>query len=152
MSELLLVGGLTLLVVGAELLVRGAVRLAAAAGVSSLLIGLTVVAFGTSAPELAVSVGAGLGMAVLGARFVVDGAVAIVCLPIFFTGSTVSRAEGALLLAYYGLSLAYLLLGAVGHGGQPVLGAMVLYLVVPLTVIGLGLGTWASIRRQRTAT
>jgi cation:H+ antiporter len=48
--------GLGLLVLGAECLVRGASRLAAAAGVSSLVIGLTVVAFGTSAPEMAVSV------------------------------------------------------------------------------------------------
>jgi cation:H+ antiporter len=49
------VAGLVVLVVGAELLVRGAVVLAAAARISSLVIGLTVVAFGTSAPELAVS-------------------------------------------------------------------------------------------------
>jgi len=48
--------GLALLVGGAELLVRGASRLAGLAGVSPLIIGLTVVAFGTSAPELAVSV------------------------------------------------------------------------------------------------
>lgn len=48
--------GLGLLVLGAEWLVRGASRLAAAAGVSSLVIGLTVVAFGTSSPEMAVSV------------------------------------------------------------------------------------------------
>jgi len=50
-----LVSGLILLVVGAELLVRGASRLASAFGISSLVIGLTVVAFGTSAPELGVS-------------------------------------------------------------------------------------------------
>ena len=55
------VGGVGLLVVGAELLVRGASRLATGFGVSPLVIGLTVVAFGTSAPELAVSVGAALG-------------------------------------------------------------------------------------------
>ncbi|MBU0637964.1 MAG: calcium/sodium antiporter [Planctomycetes bacterium] len=48
--------GLALLVCGAEALVRGAVRLAAAAGVSPLVIGLTVVAYGTSAPEMAISV------------------------------------------------------------------------------------------------
>ena len=48
--------GLVLLVVGADALVRGAVALARRAGVSNLLIGLTVVAFGTSTPEVAVSV------------------------------------------------------------------------------------------------
>lgn len=52
----LFVAGLLLLVGGAEWLVRGASRLAATCGVSPLVIGLTVVAFGTSAPELAVSV------------------------------------------------------------------------------------------------
>ena len=53
---LLMIGGLITLVAGAELLVRGASRLAAALGVSPLIIGLTIVAFGTSSPELAVSV------------------------------------------------------------------------------------------------
>ena len=48
--------GLLALVGGGELLVRGAARLAAVVGVSPLVVGLTVVAFGTSAPELAVSV------------------------------------------------------------------------------------------------
>ena len=47
--------GVALLIGGAEILVRGASRLAAAIGVSPLVIGLTVVAFGTSSPELAVS-------------------------------------------------------------------------------------------------
>ena len=48
-------GGI-LLIGGAELLVRGASRLAIAAGISPLVVGLTVVAFGTSSPELAVTV------------------------------------------------------------------------------------------------
>jgi cation:H+ antiporter len=56
MTWLLLGAGLVLLVIGADLLVKGAARLAANFGVPSLVIGLTVVAFGTSAPELAVSV------------------------------------------------------------------------------------------------
>jgi cation:H+ antiporter len=51
-----LVAGLALLIGGAELLVRGASRLATLAGISPLVVGLTVVAYGTSAPELAVSV------------------------------------------------------------------------------------------------
>ena len=49
-------GGLAVLVGGGELLVRGAARLASASRISPLVIGLTIVAFGTSAPELAVSV------------------------------------------------------------------------------------------------
>jgi cation:H+ antiporter len=60
-SILLLVAGLALLIGGAELLVRGSVSLAERIGISSLVIGLTVVAFGTSAPELAVSLQAALG-------------------------------------------------------------------------------------------
>ncbi len=57
---LMFVLGLVVLVVGAELLVRGASRLATSFGVSPLVVGLTVVAFGTSAPEMAVSVGSAL--------------------------------------------------------------------------------------------
>lgn len=55
-----LVAGLVLLVLGGEWLVRGAARLAATAGLSPLVIGLTVVAFGTSAPEMATSASAAL--------------------------------------------------------------------------------------------
>jgi cation:H+ antiporter len=56
----LFVTGLILLILGADLLVRGASRVAAQLGVSSLIIGLTVVAYGTGAPELAVAVRASL--------------------------------------------------------------------------------------------
>ncbi|HMB41123.1 MAG TPA: calcium/sodium antiporter [Balneolaceae bacterium] len=52
--------GLVALIGGAELLVRSVSRLAVTAGISKLVIGLTVVAFGTSAPELAVSIQAGV--------------------------------------------------------------------------------------------
>ena len=47
---LLLLAGFIILIVGGELLVRGAVRVAERAGMSELLIGLTIVGFGTSAP------------------------------------------------------------------------------------------------------
>jgi cation:H+ antiporter len=61
LSVLALLGlGLALLIAGAELLVRGASRLALRFGITPLVVGLTVVAFGTSSPELAVSVQAGL--------------------------------------------------------------------------------------------
>ena len=53
---LMAVGGMVLLVVGAEVMVRGAEKLASQFGISPLVIGLTVVAFGTSAPELAIGI------------------------------------------------------------------------------------------------
>ena len=55
-AVIFLVGGLAILWKCAELLVAGAVKLAQRLGVSSLVVGLTVVAMGTSAPELAASV------------------------------------------------------------------------------------------------
>jgi len=53
---LLIVVGLALLTIGAELLVRGSSQLALHLKVPALVVGLTVVAFGTSAPELVVSI------------------------------------------------------------------------------------------------
>lgn len=50
-----LFAGLALLIIGAEILIRASVGLGRVLGVSSLVIGMTVVAFGTSAPEVAVS-------------------------------------------------------------------------------------------------
>jgi cation:H+ antiporter len=58
---LLLVGGIGVLYFGAEWLVRGSARLAGTLGVSPIVVGLTVVSFGTSAPELVVSTVASLG-------------------------------------------------------------------------------------------
>lgn len=60
MTLLLLLGGFVLLVGGGEALVRGAASLGRTVGLSSLIIGLTVVSSATSAPELAVSTGAAL--------------------------------------------------------------------------------------------
>ncbi len=60
MQFLTFFAGLLALLAGAELLVRGASRLALSFGISPLVVGLTIVALGTSAPEVAVSVGAAL--------------------------------------------------------------------------------------------
>lgn len=54
-DHLLTLGGLVALVIGAELMVRGSVDLALRARISPLVVGLTVVSLGTSAPELLVS-------------------------------------------------------------------------------------------------
>lgn len=59
-AVLMLFGGIALLSAGAEWLVRGSAALALSLRVSSLVVGLTVVAFGTSAPELVVSIHTGL--------------------------------------------------------------------------------------------
>ena len=57
---LLFVGGVGVLYFGAEWLVRGSARLAASLGVSPIVVGLTAVSMGTSAPELVISVVASL--------------------------------------------------------------------------------------------
>lgn len=56
MDIVLLIGGLLLILVGANALTDGAASVAKRFNISSLVIGLTIVAFGTSAPELTVSV------------------------------------------------------------------------------------------------
>jgi cation:H+ antiporter len=60
LDAILLFAGIALLIAGGDLLVRGASSLAGILGISPLIIGLTIVAFGTSAPELAVNVTAAL--------------------------------------------------------------------------------------------
>ena len=55
-----LIGGVLMLYIGAEFLVRGAAALALRIGVSALVVGLTVVSFGTSSPELIVSFNAAM--------------------------------------------------------------------------------------------
>ncbi len=56
----LIIAGFTLLLLGGEAVVRGAVSLAPRLGVSPLVVGLTIVGFGTSLPEMVVSVNAAL--------------------------------------------------------------------------------------------
>ena len=60
MNLLITIGGLALLLFGGEALIRGAVGLARRAGISPFIVGLTIIGFGTSAPEMVVSVDAAL--------------------------------------------------------------------------------------------
>ncbi len=84
---LILLGGLALLIGGAELLVRGAVGLAQTLGVAPILVGLTVVAFGTSTPELVVNlVAAYRGQAEIGFGNIVGSNIANIGLLLGITG------------------------------------------------------------------
>jgi cation:H+ antiporter len=60
LNILIFAAGLGVLYLGAETMLKGAVRLARSFGVSSLVIGLTLVAFGTSAPELSLDLSAAI--------------------------------------------------------------------------------------------
>lgn len=59
----LVIAGIAVLLVGGDFLVRGAVALASKAGIPPLIVGLTIVAFGTSAPEMVVSAAAAISNA-----------------------------------------------------------------------------------------
>src|SRR5262245_27460750 len=143
---LLLVVAIAVVVVGAELLVNGAVASARSLGVSDAVIGLTIVAIGTSAPELVTTVvstlrgdrdlavgnligssiynvGAVLGLTVLvaphglpvpdevlAADLALLVAATAAAVPVFLSGSRISRAEGGLFVASYAGYLAWLLL------------------------------------------
>jgi cation:H+ antiporter len=182
----LLVLGLALLVVGARWLVSGSVAFARALGVSELVIGLTIVAAGTSLPEVAASViaawrgerdiavGNAVGsnifnlVAVLGLTAAaapggvrvaepalafdlpVMVAVAVACLPLFFTGHAVARWEGGLLLAYYGAYVLYLVLAAERHALLPAYSATMALFVLPLTAVTLAVVAGREARRRRT--
>lgn len=167
------VGGLALLILGSRWFVGGAVILARGLGISELIIGLTIVAVGTSLPEVATSILAAIRgerdiavgnvvgsnifniLAVLGLSGIVAPtgvaispaamsfdipvmiAVAVACLPIFFTGYRISRWEGALFLGYYIAYTMYLILGATEHDSLPLFSHVMALYVIPLTVITL---------------
>ena len=180
----LIVGGLGLLILGSRWLVQGAVSLATAWGVSELLIGLTVVAIGTSLPEVATTLAAALRgqrdiavgnvvgsctfniISVLGLSSLVSRTgipvsaqalqfdipvmigVAAACLPVFYTGGTVSRWEGALFLGYYVAYTVYLVLHATGNGALPLFRDAMLWFVIPLTGVTLAAHSWSCLRRS----
>jgi cation:H+ antiporter len=165
--------GLGCLVLGARWLVDSAVVLARTLGLSELVIGLTIVAAGTSLPEVATSIvaavrrerdiavgnvvgsniynvlaiaglssvvapaGIPVTRAALGFDIPVMTAVAIACLPIFFSGHRIARWEGALFLGYYAAYVLYLLLAALEHDSLPLFSATMLAYVLPLTAVTL---------------
>lgn len=136
---LMLLGGLALLFFAGELLVRGAVGLAMRLGVSPLMIGLTVVGFGTSMPELVTSLQAALADApgiaignVVGSNIanalLILGIAAVVC-PIPCPVRTVVR-DGGLMVAAAAALLALTVGGALSRlDGVLLMLALAAYLV-----------------------
>jgi cation:H+ antiporter len=167
--------GLTLLVLGSNWLVEAAVAFARALGVSELVIGLTLIAAGTSLPEVATSIMAALRgerdiavgnvvgsnifniLGVLGVSAAIAPtsltvapsllvfdlpvmvAVALACLPIFFTGHLIARWEGGLFFAYYLIYTIYLILMARQHDGLAQFGWIMVSFVLPLTFATLAI-------------
>lgn len=169
----LVVIGLGLLVLGAEYLVDSASTIAREIGLSELIVGLTVIAFGTSLPELATSlvaafknerdiaigniIGSNISniLAILGLTGIVSAegiavapaalnfdipfmiAVAVACMPIFFTGYRIGRREGALLFGYYVVYVGYLVLDTAGHDAQEMYSLVMFAFISPLILIAL---------------
>jgi len=184
MQILQIVGGLVLLGVGSKWLVDGAVSVATFFGVSDLVIGLTVVAVGTSLPELATSVLASLRgqrdlavgnvvgsnifniLVVLGltAIFAPAGvpvprsaltfdlpvmlAVAIACLPIFFSKHLIARWEGGLFFVYYLAYTLFIVLTAMQHHSLSMFTQAMVGFVIPLTLITLAISLWRNLQQK----
>ncbi|MCD1625389.1 MAG: calcium/sodium antiporter [Paracoccaceae bacterium] len=140
MDYIYLLGGIVALFFGGEALVRGSVDIARRMAIPPLLIGLTVVGFGTSAPELLVSVDAALrGVPDIALGNVLGSNIANVLLiaglsamvwPIRITGDTLRRDTAAMILA----SLLLVPLFATGHVGRPaglvLMAGLLFYLVL----------------------
>ena len=172
----LVIVGIGLLLLGSKWFVDGAIEFAELLGVSELVIGLTIVAAGTSMPEARkhrcrdIAVGNVVGsnlfniLGVLGlTALVADGGIAVadaalrfdmpvmvagavLCLPIFI-GGRINRWEGGLFLAYYLAYTVYLLLDASGHDALGAYSTIMLGFVVPGTVITLAIVMVRTIRR-----
>ena len=64
-------------------------------------------------------------------------AVAIACLPVFYTGLAILRWEGALFLGYYLIYVLYLILSAAEHASSVVFSEVMLAFILPLTAVTL---------------
>jgi cation:H+ antiporter len=76
-------------------------------------------------------------------------AVAVACLPIFFNGHCIARWEGALFLGYYVAYTAWLLMSHAQHEALADFRLVMLWVVVPLTVVTLAVVTWRNLRAHR---
>ncbi|HYF51383.1 MAG TPA: calcium/sodium antiporter [Planctomycetota bacterium] len=185
LHALFIVIGLVFLGLGSDWLVEGAVAVATAFKLSPLLIGMTVVTVGTTAPEMTaclvasargekdIAVGNIVGsnifniLAVLGTGGVlsptgipVDAtmigfglpvmvAVAVACLPVFFTGAAIRRWEGAMFVTYFCVYTSYLVLEAMKNEASGTVRVVVIWLMLPLTMVTLGTSTWREWKKRK---
>jgi cation:H+ antiporter len=142
---LMVTAGLVVLLVAGDLLVRGAVNLALRLGIPAIIVGLTIVAFGTSAPELLVSVNAvSNGAAGLAMGNVVGSNIANVLLvlgvPALISAMKVERSVARDYIMLIAATTLFIALSFVGPIGVP--HALVL-------LAGLGLMLYDNFRRAR---
>ncbi len=137
-----LLGGLTYLIMAGDLLVRGALALARKARIPPMVVGLTVVAFGTSAPELFVAASAALqGLPEIALGNVVGSNTANVLLVLgvpalihaMACNQPSARRDGLLMLGASGMFAGLCALGSLGYAeGALLLGALAIYLVLAM--------------------
>lgn len=183
-SAVRIVVGLALLTYGGQLLVTGASDMALELGLSERIVGLSVIAISASVPELATSLIAALRgerdiavgnvigsvlfnlLGVLGVTALIAPTplsispnalsfdlpimlgVCALCLPMFYTGLRVTRAEGALLIGLYGLYAAYVALFTTGMPQAQWVQKTMFYGVLPALAAYLAFGAWRLWRRK----
>jgi cation:H+ antiporter len=75
----------------------------------------------------------------------------VACLPIFFSGHAIARWEGAVFFGYYVAFTGYLILDAQDHAALGTLSAVMLWFVVPLTVLTLVVSAYQAWRAHGLA-
>ncbi len=138
---MLVLGGLVALVVGGDLLVRGAVAVALRAGLSPFVIGVTLVGFGTSVPELmtsliaafeglpGIALGNVVGSNIANILLILGLSAVIAALP----GEAFLRRDGLVMLAVTGLCATLMWTGTVGRlAGVVCLAVLAVYLTLTL--------------------
>ena len=139
MTYILITAGFALLLFGGEFVVRGSVAMARRLGVSPLIVGLTIVGFGTSLPEMVVSVNAALvGAPGLAVGNVVGSNIAniLLILGVAAVIAPIAVHPGAVKRDLLGMSAATLVYVILGMTGQIVFWQGMLMLVALMAYIG----------------
>lgn len=76
-------------------------------------------------------------------------AVAVTCLPVFFTGNQIARWEGLMFIGYYVIYLMYLFLASTQHDALPAFSTIMLLFVLPLTILTLAITVFREFRLRR---